>query len=83
MGAEKVADLEEADEAEHEGEKGKKAIEKVDRDITKRQQIIEMNASLFEEMASSITTDDSRIFCATNGKSSITARPSKDQRPAY
>ena len=42
-----------------------------------------MNASLFEEMASSITTHDSRIFSATNGKAAIAARPSKDQRPAY
>ena len=83
VGAEKVADLEEADKAEHGGNKRKKEIEKVDWVSTKQQQILEMNAILFEGVASSITIDDASIFSATNGKAAITARPSEDQWPAY
>ena len=83
VGAEKVVKLEEADKVEHEGKKRKKAIENVDQDAAKRQQILDLNASLFEGMASSITTDDTRMFAATNGKAAISARPAEDQRPAY
>jgi hypothetical protein len=43
VGAEKVDELEEANKAEQEGQKRKKAIEKVDRDATKRQRILELN----------------------------------------
>ena len=34
-------------------------------------------------MDSPITTDDARMFAATNGKASIAARPVKYQRPYY
>ena len=83
VGAEKVYDPKEADNAERGGKKRKKAIEKVDQDATKRQQILELNESLFEGMASSVTTDDARMFFATNVKVAIAARPAKDQWPAY
>ena len=43
--ADKVADLEESDNSNHERKKRKKSIEKFDRDATKRQRIIELNAS--------------------------------------
>ena len=83
MGAEKVAELEEADKSENEGKKRKKAIEKVDWVTTKRLQIFQLNARIFERMASSITTDDARMFSATNGKAAISARTAEDQRPDY
>ena len=45
VGAEKFTKLEEANKDKHEGNNRKKAIGKVDRDATKRQLIIELNAS--------------------------------------
>ena len=45
VGAEKFTKLEEANKDKHEGNNRKKAIGKVDRDATKRQRIIELNAS--------------------------------------
>eukprot|EP00978_Attheya_sp_CCMP212_P046552 scaffold398573_cov59-Attheya_sp.AAC.1 len=75
VGAEKVDELEEANKAEQEGKKRKKAIEKVDRDATKRQRILELKHTIrFDGMASLITTDDASIFAATNGKAAIAAR---------
>ena len=83
VGAENVSKLEESNKAVHEGKKRKKEIEKVDWDATKRQRILELNTSQFEGMTSSITTDDTRMFEATNRKAGIAARPAKDQRRAY